>query len=168
MSKILITLCFFLLISCSKVTVQKESTLNYQDSIELEESMLGIKNITFNECFYKSRINTYKRLKLDENDECYKKVLLELKDLTGYHYMNNTYIDPKWIYRDENREKLLSKWINKKEYIPFVNPPDFPDGSLDMVRALDFYNSKDMKLYIDSLKQVRVKELLSYKNSPSP
>jgi hypothetical protein len=153
-----------LLCSCSSKTMsKKESLLSKKDSIEVEESMNGIKNITFNECYYKSKLNTYKRLGVNDSNECFSSLNKKVKDLTGYYYMNNSFINPKWIFDDKNRDKLLNKWINDKKYIPFVNPPDFPDGSIDMVRALDFYNSKDMAVYIDSLRIVRIKEIITEK-----
>jgi len=100
---------------------------------------------------------TYERMGVDTKDSCFESK--EITDLTTYYYVNNSEIDLHLIYEDSNRIKLISKWVNYKEYIPFVHPPDHPDGSLDMVKALDFYNSKDLKKYIDSIRKVELQKI---------
>lgn len=60
---------------------------------------------------------------------------------------------------DKNKDRLIKKWLNKKEYIPLLRSPEYTYGSLDMRRSLDFYNSDDLKQYIDSLRQIKYKRL---------
>ncbi len=155
MKKIIYSILFMVLLGSCVPRQPREISVSKEDSLELERSLLALKNWSFNECYSLSMIETYKRLKVDINDSC------RVNNLTGYYYINNTEIDLYWIFEDKNRQKLINKWVNKEGYTPFVNPPDFPDGSLDMVRALDFYNSEDLKIYIDSVRHAEYKKLLN-------
>ncbi len=56
---------------------------------------------------------------------------------------------------DKNKEKLIEKWVNTDKYytLPERVDKEHPDGSLDLAKAIDFYNSKDLDVYIDSLRK---------------
>ena len=146
--------CFLItVVSCKRNTVKKDPEKLSHDT--LEKSLQALKDWSFSECYTQSEYNTYKRLGIDIQDSCFIKS--HAADLTGYYYVNSSDIDLHWVFEDSNRIKLVSKWVNKAEYTPRpINPPDFPDGSLNMVRALDFYNSDDLKKYIDSVRKVIV------------
>ena len=142
--------CVFIIISSCKNKIEMNNQEISSDD-EFEKSQKKKKNWSFSECYTQSKYNTYKRLGIDIKDSCFTKS--NVADLTGYFYINNSDIDLHLIFEDSNRIKLVEKWVNDINYIPKpINPPDFPDGSLDLVRALDFYNSEDLKKYIDSLR----------------
>ena len=53
--------------------------------------------------------------------------------------------------RDENADRLIKRWVEKK-YKSYN-----PKQNLYLMRCLDFYNSNDLKLYIDSVRQIELK-----------
>lgn len=55
-------------------------------------------------------------------------------------------------YRDERLIKLIEKWRLKK-YKSYN-----PDNKLYLMKCLDFYNSKDLKVYLDSVRKVESKK----------
>lgn len=140
------------LFGCNSKQLRSNSSISKEDSTKLEEALRVLKKWNFVECYSLSETNTYKRMGIDLSSR-------RVKNLSLYYYINNTSIDLHYVFEDQNRKRLVEKWVNKEGYIPFVNPPDFPDGSLDMVRALDFYNSEDMRVYIDSVRQVELKRI---------
>jgi len=125
------------------------------DSLYVEESLLHYKNVLFSRLYNTSKEETYKKKQLEFYDT--------LPDITYYYYnLQNL----RW-YPNDNLNKLLRKWLDKNEfYISKVYPPEHPDGSLDLARALAFYNSDDLKNHLDSLRQVEYKRIIEevYKN----
>jgi len=144
-----------ILLSNSCSNTKTSTSISERDSLNLEKTLIEIKNYNFQECYRVSENATYERIGVNKNDTSCKKV----NDLSTYYFTSISKLDLNFVMNDRNREKLVQKWVNKKEYNPYVNPPDFPDGSLNMIRALDFYNSKDMSVYIDSIRQSEIRNL---------
>jgi hypothetical protein len=158
MEKTIYFIALIIFFSCNSREQNIYSNISKKDSIRIEKKLLALKNWSFKECYSKSEMETYKKKGKIFND-----TICRINDLTEYYCTNNSDIDLTYIFEDNNRKNLISKWVNKKEYIPYVNPPDFPDGSLNMVRALDFYNSLDLKKYIDSVRTIELNKI-SHKN----
>ena len=161
----IITILLLIIISQScesnkfKSEDRKETEKNYlskEDSIRLEKDILNYKNILFSYLYNDSKKQTYKKKGLLVCDT--------LKDLT--HLYNSNTIDLRWVGEDKNRDKLLQTWLAKEEYYVHISdPPEIPDGSLDLTRALDFYNSKELNVFIDSLRRSEYKKILKEINN---
>ncbi|KGO91084.1 hypothetical protein [Flavobacterium subsaxonicum] len=136
-------LLFLILQACSKSesnSLIEKYALSIEDSIQIEKELLNYKKCLFSEVYNRSREANYKRMHLEMDT---------VKDLT--YYFHSTF-NIRWFYEDKNRSKLLKNWLDKEVYIPIAMPPDHPDGSLDLARAIDFYESEELQKYIDSLR----------------
>ena len=153
-NKILVICSLLIILGCNKQKSEKQIS---KRQIQIEENLIALKNWCFIECYSESQKLTYKRIGINTKDSCFSSK--QINDLTKYYYVNNSGIDLNIIFKDSNRVRLIEKWVNKEGYVPFVNPPDFPQGSLDMVKALDFYNSEDLKKYIDSIRKIELKKI---------
>lgn len=151
-----LAILFFLLNSSCNKNVKLTKSLSNKDSLQIENSLKALKNWCFNECYFMAEAETYKRM--GRNSDC----IFKMPNLTNYYYVNNSGINLSLLFEDFNRVKLIAKWVSKKEYLPFIFPPDHPDGSINIVRALDFYNSEDLKNYIDSARIVETKKYLEF------
>ena len=66
-------------------------------------------------------------------------------DASGYMHISNLDII---FFKDPNLQKIIIKWA-EKEY------KAYEDGkNLNTMKCLDFYNSKDLKIYLDSVRVV--------------
>ena len=153
---------FVLLVCCCCKTKEKNKNLTEEEVEIIETTLLNVKNVCFDELLYESKQTTYKRMGIKDSTLINEYKII--KNLTRFHYTQKEFINLLEFSNDKNRKILIDRWLNKKEYIPIVNPPDYPDGSLDLVRALDFYNSDDMKKYLDSIRQIEYKKLISEKS----
>jgi hypothetical protein len=113
--------------------------LSKSDSAWVEYEILRYKNTIFYEMFTKSKIKTYEANNLPYPDE-------KLTDLIYYY---NSGFNPEWMINKKGRDKLIEKWLSKNGYDPKEHSIE---GSSDMARALDFYNSDDLSIYMDSLR----------------
>ena len=89
-------------------------------------------------------------------------------ETTDYHDLSSTIIfqgggvvkfseEKGYTFIDNNAVALIKKWL-KKDYmkayeIDYCDANEDGKGGIDMLRAIDFYNSKDLGLYIDSVRQ---------------
>lgn len=104
------------------------------DSLELELIML--KNQAFCSCFNRS----------------IKKTGTQMTPPDGSNYLQLSDLVIECTF-DPNLNKVIEKWVNKK-YISYCK-----DDELYLMRCLDFYNSKELNIYIDSVRQVEIKKL---------
>ena len=99
--------------------------------------------------YYKAQKQSYRKKGVNYDS------INTFKDLSYYFYGNYKSINHTFLQDDPNRDKLYNKWLNDKLYIPLIEKSkDLPEGSFDLVRCLDFYNSKEVKKYIDSLRDI--------------
>lgn len=147
-----ISLFCFLMQNCKDIRISESQTdrnLTLEDSVYVERELLAFKNILFSELYNRSKTITQNKKNISCNDS--------LNDLSYYFYS----FYPGWMMEDRNREKLLEKWLKYERYIPIAQPPDHPEGSLDLARALDFYNSDDLTKFLDSLRILEYKRIKS-------
>lgn len=134
MRKILLIILPFFVISCNGEKQKKEKyEADTIDSLEIE--LVKLKNQAFCECYYRA---------LHE-------VNGEITPSDGSTYLQISVIVQKY-WNDENLKRLVLKW-NMKKYSSYSD-----SNKLYLMRCLDFYNSKDLKLYIDSVRRVELKE----------
>ncbi len=150
---------FFLFISCTanqkaKKDIQKtQNVITRNDSLEIEEQLLNYKNVLFSQLYQESKKATYKKKNLQ--------ILDTLPDMTYFYYNNWNLF---WTI-DDNKNKLFHKWLDNDE---FFLEKDFhleiPSGSLDLARALAFYNSEDMEKFLDSIRATEYRRVTSRKS----
>ncbi|WP_447636573.1 hypothetical protein [Flavobacterium microcysteis] len=150
-----ITLILFVVLaySCHIKKEQKKDSgfpIPKKDSLFVEEELRQYKNCLFTEVYYRGLKRTYDRLGIDNKE--FKKV--EKLDLTYYFYSGE--FNSAFMLDDKNRDKMFEKWLNDTKY---GDVDEIVKGSFDMVRALDFYNSEDIKVYLDSLRIVEYKRI---------
>jgi len=150
-----ITLILFVVLaySCHIKKEQKKDSgfsIPKKDSLFVEEELRQYKNCLFSSFYYFGLKRTYERLGMDK-EEFKKRAAL---DLTYYYYSGE--FNPAFMLDDKNRDKMFEKWLNDTKY---GDVDEIVKGSFDMVRALDFYNSEDVKVYLDSLRIVEYKRI---------
>lgn len=136
----------------NKRVIYSEEKISTKDSLFVEVELMQYKNCLFSSFYYFSMQKTYKKLGIKDNE------IPEVSDLTYFYYGGE--FNPEFMIDDPNREKMFNKWINNKKYEPVT---EIADGSLDIVRALDFYNSEDLNMYLDSLRQMEYKRIIDRK-----
>ncbi|MGL4293725.1 MAG: hypothetical protein ACRCSQ_09140 [Bacteroidales bacterium] len=105
------------------------------DSLELELVMLT--NQAFCDCYYKSTKNVGAHISPPDGSN-----YIQLSGLVA-QYAN-----------DPGLNKIVDRWV-QKEYHSYSE-----ENKLYLMRCLDFYNSTDLKAYIDSVREVKKNELL--------
>jgi hypothetical protein len=152
MKTIIYFLLVFLLCNCQEkkdisiIDEKINNKISKEDSLFVESELLKYKNCLFSEIYQLGINNTYKKLGYEQK--------IKPKDLTYYFYGGD--FNPEFMKNDTNRSKLITKWLNDKTY---ESVPEIVDGSLDIVRALDFYNSEDLKQYLDSLRVIEYERI---------
>lgn len=126
----------FILSGCSLPTRDNitDKNLIVNDSLELELIML--KNQAFCSCFNRT----------------IKKAGTKMAPSDGSNYLQLSNLVVEYTF-DPILNKLIEKWVNKK-YTSYCK-----DDELYLMRCLDFYNSKELNTYIDSVRQVEIKKL---------
>ncbi len=112
----------------------KESEM-LTDSLELELVML--KNQAFCDCYYKST----------------KNVDAHISPPDGSNYIQLSSLVEQYA-NDPRLNKIVDMWA-QKEYHSYSG-----ENKLYLMRCLDFYNSTDLKAYIDSVREVEKNKLL--------
>ncbi len=105
------------------------------DSLELELVML--KNQAFCDCYYKST----------------KNVDAHISPPDGSNYIQLSSLVEQYA-NDPRLNKIVDMWA-QKEYHSYSG-----ENKLYLMRCLDFYNSTDLKAYIDSVREVEKNKLL--------
>jgi len=138
---LLLTIFFIVITTCYSCKTQKLSCKNNQisqsflDSLEIE--LQKLKNQAFCDCF----------------NQALKNANAKITVLDGTSYIQISDLDINY-FNDNRLKKLIDDW-NKKEYVAYNE-----ENKLYIMRCLDFYNSKDLALFIDSIRQVELQIML--------
>jgi len=100
---------------------------------KLEAELVKIKNQAFCDCYY----------------EVTKNELVKYKD--GTTYVQVIDLKEEYIFGNENYRKLIDNWM-KKDYKSYE-----PSNNLYLMKCLDFYNSKELEKFVDSIRQNEMK-----------
>jgi len=125
-----ITLAVILCVCIAMQNSQKNPSDDF-----LDEQLLMLKNQAFCNCVNKAM----------------KEAGATLNPRDGTNYMQISELDEHYWF-DPNLERIINVW-SKKEYISYDN-----ENKLYFMRCLDFYNSKDLANYIDSVRTVEKKK----------
>lgn len=99
------------------------------ENTKLENELLKLKNQAFCDCYYKATESE----KIAYNDGSSYVQIINLKD--------------EYIYGNQNYRNMINQWL-QKEYKSFD-----PKNNLYLMKCLDFYNSKELEKFIDSVRQ---------------
>lgn len=100
---------------------------------KLEGELIKIKNQAFCNCYNKAT----------ENEP------VKYKD--GSTYVQVIDLKEEYIFGNKNYRKLIDNWV-KKHYKSY----DL-DDNLYLMKCLDFYNSKELEKFVDSIRQNEIK-----------
>lgn len=144
---IFISSVFFILVNCST----KTNTIE-EDKRKIEILLSKYKRYAFLDLYEKSIFQSEKRNNIKKCDS-----ILDISSTELYHeycLFIDFHSKEHSGYTDENYDALIKKWL-KKDYLPYM-PLDNPNikTNMEFKRALDFYDSGDLKKYIDSLRIV--------------
>ncbi len=96
---------------------------------KLETELLKVKNQAFCDCYY----------------EATKNEPTQYKD--GSTYVQIINLKEEYIFGNEHYRKMISDWL-KKDYKSYD-----PKNNLYLMKCLDFYNSKELEKFIDSIRK---------------
>ncbi|SFJ76558.1 hypothetical protein [Myroides guanonis] len=150
----LIALLFFGCLSTSKYVLDN-------DAKNKIEKLLSIhKEYAFIDLYEKSIVQEEKKFKIQNGDSLFDITSMELYQ--EFCLIVDFYSKDHPTYENIKYDKLIHKWL-QKEYPPYISM-DNPNIKTTMTfrRAFDFYNSKDLNEYIDSL---RVLFYAKYRNN---
>jgi len=153
-------MCFFLLFGCSSSQIDKKTSDNIDNIIENERVIM-----TFE--IYK---NDIKFISEKYNIEYIEPEIEDVSTIKLFYEMcvNDIHLELKNSLILNEREKVLSKWTNNRNYNPklhfiFENEKDiFP--SLSFLKAMDFYKSDDLQIYLNAFKKEIIKMYVSKQN----
>lgn len=128
-----------------------------EDSAIIERTLLDNKNIMFTELYERSKQQTYNRKGI---------AICDTFPDRSYYYVYHRY-DLR-LTGNSKKEKLYNKWLQEEAFFIDRTSHEYPDGSLDFARSLEFYNSKDLVFFIDSLRQDYYKDLYEKKYKSNP
>ncbi|MFZ4457073.1 MAG: hypothetical protein ACOYOT_12730 [Bacteroidales bacterium] len=132
-SQFILFLLFVLLeYGYSQSSIDKNQNL-FKDSLEKE--LLNLKNEAFCDCYYKATKIAHAKISPPDGSS-----YVQISGLVA-SYCNDSHL-----------KKIIDKWVVKK-YLSYSE-----NNNLYLMRCLDFYNSRDLKLYIDSVRQVELKK----------
>ena len=100
---------------------------------KLEKELVKIKNQAFCDCYY----------------EVTKNELVKYKD--GSTYVQVIDLKEEYIFGNENYRKMIDNWV-KKDYKSYD-----PNNNLYLMKCLDFYNSKELEKFVDSIRKNEIK-----------
>ena len=133
MKRMLIILSIVFSISCNgSHSKSVNSKIRSNDTLEIE--LLKLKNQAFCDCYNEALKNTGAKIMPQDGSN-----YIQISDLV-LKYANDIHL-----------RYIIEKW-NKKTYSSYS-----VDNKLYLMRCLDFYNSKDLELYIDSVRKVEFK-----------
>lgn len=119
------------ILGCSSEHGSKKSNES-NDSLESELTML--KNQAFCDCFYKST----------------KIANTQVSPPDGTSYIQLSTLVERYA-NDPKLNQIINKWV-EKEYLSYSE-----NNKLYLMRCLDFYNSVELKTYIDSIRNIEIK-----------
>ncbi len=154
----MIPICVLLFFSCN-------TKINKNDTVSIiknnghtanDKDLLYLKNHLF--IIYLNRLEFDSNLKygISKKDSCYSR--MHIQDVSTHQYLNTSRYNLDYIYEDKNSKNLINKWLSKKDFdlIP-VEDGDRIKHSFNYYKALEFYNSDDLRKYIDSVRSIEYK-----------
>jgi len=130
MKRILIILSILFSISCNG-SQPKSGNNKILSNDTLENELLKLKNQAFCDCYNQALKNAGAKITHQDGSN-----YIQISDLV-LKYANDIHL-----------RSIIDKW-NKKKYTSYS-----VDNKLYLMRCLDFYNSNDLELYIDSVRRV--------------
>ena len=119
------------------LTMKKDKTL--------EDDLLMLKNVAFCKCLGQEGVRIEKK-----KPNTYKWI----PDATvGGYVQCSEHLDIEWIVANPTLDKLVENWLNKSYYKTFQEKEPSKRYPTYM-KCLDFYNSKALKKYLDSVRVV--------------
>jgi hypothetical protein len=110
----------------------------------------------------KLKNETEKKYNISKNDSCYKSI--NIVDVSGHQILNISQHDLKYIYDDKNSIIMIQKWLKKDDFdlIPLENGEKIKH-SYNYFKALEFYNSEELKKYLDSVRIIEFNKINNLK-----
>ena len=62
-----------------------------------------------------------------------------------------------YVFQDKNRKELINRWIEKDFDLTPIEVSDKIMYNTDLYKGLEFYNSVDLRNYIDSVRKIEIK-----------
>ncbi len=153
----IISIVIFLSCNSNRIENNKISLIKKDVYIVNEKDLLYLKNHLF--IIYLNRLEFDSNLKygISKKDSCYSK--MHIQDVSTHQYLNTSRYNLNYIYEDKNSKNLINKWLSKDDFdlIP-VEDGDKIKHSFNYYKALEFYNSDDLRNYIDSVRTVEYKK----------
>ena len=119
------------------LTMKKDKTL--------EDDLLMLKNVAFCKCLGQEEFSIEKK-----EPNTYKWI----PDATvGGYVQCSEHLDIEWIVANPTLDKLVENWLSKSYYKTFQEK-ETPKRYPTYMKCLDFYNSKSLKKYLDSVRVV--------------
>jgi hypothetical protein len=145
-----------LLFACSF----KKQIISDKDKEHIEILLSKYKRYAFVDLYEKSILQSEKKYNLKKCDSIFDISSTELHH--EYCLFMDFHSKEHQGYIDENYNAMIKKWLNK-DYSPYM-PLDNPEikTNMEFKRALDFYDSIELKKYLDSLRIIYYKK---YKNN---
>jgi len=160
MKNLVIYILFFLLTGCGISRIDKKTNENINNIVENERVIM-----TFE--IYK---NDMKFMSEKYNIEYSKPKIQDVTAIKLFYEMcvNDIHLELKNSLILKEREKVLSKWIDNRNYNPklhfvFENEKEI-SPSLSFLKAMDFYKSDDLRVYLNKFKKEIIKIYLSKQN----
>ena len=119
------------------LTMKKDKTI--------EDDLLMLKNVAFCKCLGQERFSIKKK-----EPNTYK---LIPDATTGGYLQCSEHLDIEWIVANPTLDKLVENWLNKSYYKTFQEK-ETPKRYPTYMKCLDFYNSKALRGYLDSVRVV--------------
>ncbi len=160
MKSSVIYMCFFLLLGCSSSQIDKKTSDNVNNIVENERIIMTFE-VYKNDIEFMTEKYNIDYCKPEIKDVSANKLLYEM-------CVNDIHLELKNNLILREREKVLSKWKNNRNYNPklhfvFENEKDiFP--SLSFLKAMDFYRSDDLRIYLNTFKKEIIKMYVSKQN----
>jgi uncharacterized protein (UPF0332 family) len=139
--KIFVFLLF--ICSCNQKNISNNENYVNLDTVNIQETLLIYKNIICSDVYYKSLDKFNNKAKSEDLSRAYYAPFS--KDLIFL------------MEYDKNRALLIEKWVNlnydKFKEIDNISSK-YPNGSLELIKTFDFYNSEDLKKHLDSISEI--------------
>lgn len=124
-------------------------TIKDMKKAKIEAELYFLKSLMFEYCLSNSK------------EQSMKRVGIKHVETTEYHDLSSTIIfqeggvvnfskEDGYYFVDKNAATLIKRWLQKdymKKYETSYCDANDGKGGIDMLRAIDFYNSKDLELY---------------------
>lgn len=147
------------IISCNSYHYDKKSKEIDSRKIELinnlEEDLLNLKNITLIDYLGELESISFRKYHILTNDSCFKKN--NIVDASNNQYTNKINLNLMYVFQDKNRKELINRWIEKDFDLTPIEVSDKIMYNTDLYKGLEFYNSVDLRNYIDSVRKIEIK-----------